>query len=66
MHKEMKSTGTAADARHGTKRWGDELPPELQSKRERVAQLQVEKPGQAGGRRTTERQEETRPQTGES
>ena len=43
MHEEMKATGAAEDAQHGKDRRGDELPPELRGKRERLAQLEQAK-----------------------
>ncbi|MDD2469280.1 MAG: transposase [Desulfobulbus sp.] len=43
MQAEMKDADAADDARHGKDRRGDELPPELRSKRERLARLQEAK-----------------------
>ena len=43
MHAEMKATDAAEDARHGKGRRGDELPPELRGKQERLARLQEAK-----------------------
>ena len=43
MHKEMKAADAAEDARHGKESQGDELPPDLRSKRERLTRLQEAK-----------------------
>ena len=43
MQAEMKATDAAEDARHGKDRRGDELPPELRSKGERLARLEQAK-----------------------
>ncbi|WP_394708735.1 hypothetical protein [uncultured Desulfobulbus sp.] len=43
MHKEMKAADAAEYARHGKESQGDELPPDLRSKRERLTRLQEAK-----------------------
>nr|WP_321464296.1 transposase [uncultured Desulfobulbus sp.] len=43
MHEEMKATDAAEDARHGKDRRGDELPPELRGKGDRLARLKQAK-----------------------
>ena len=43
MQTEMKAADAAEDARHGKESLGDEMPPELRSKRERLTRLQAAK-----------------------
>ena len=78
LHEEMRATDDDDDARHSKDQRGDELPPALRGKRERLAKLEeapkrlklAEAVGAgaevdpAGGGGTTERSEETRPQAG--